>query len=94
MFVFCQIVTNCFYLITFHTRVCNDNLGRTEKLAFKYHTEFAKISCNSSCPQRGPLGPGEEDGARAKDESVWGLSKNQKQISQRIGVNPFGRRGL
>lgn len=61
----------------------------TQKLVFKYHTEFAKISCNSPCPQLGPVGFREEEGVRARDESVWGSQQNQKQISGSVRVNPF-----
>lgn len=83
-----------FHLITFHTCVCIDNLVGTQKLAFKYHTDFAKISCNSPCPRLSPLGFKEEEGVRGKDESVWGSRYNQKQISGSVGVNPFSHRGL
>lgn len=69
--------------------VCIDNPVETQKLAVKYHTEFAKISSTSPCPWLGPLGFREEDGARAKDESVWGTWQNQKQISGSVEVNPI-----
>lgn len=67
----------------------------TQKLAFKYHTEFAKISCSSPpALDMAPAGLREEEGVRAKDESVSGSRQNQKQISGSVRVNPFGHGGL
>ncbi len=66
----------------------------TSKLALKYHTEFAQISCNFSCRWLSPLGFKEEEGERAKMKVSGDLIKIKNKSLGVLGLTPLTVEGF